>query len=120
MSDAVINPGIRQQITVKSRAAGSFVDGEFVEGPETQTQIYASVQPASGDDFKILPELSAGQAAIRVFSSAQIFSGNEISVRRGDLISWQGEDWRVNHVERWVALNLAHYDALAIREARNA
>ena len=56
---------LRGPITVRRRAAGSWVDGQWVEGSESSITIQASVQPARQDDMDMLLI-----AAVNEFGSA--------------------------------------------------
>lgn len=94
-------------ITRPGLSGPTLVDG-FVQEPTNIVieNVKASVQPASPNEIRVLPE---GDTYTSVYS---VYSQTEIKIR--DRITWKGEDYTVLKVFDWSipTFECAHYKAL--------
>ena len=92
-------------LTINRPGPTTYPNGRGVDGPATQTQITASVQPASGRDLLRLPEGQRTREALLVLSKG------EMQLR--DTFDLNGSTYEVGHVKPWGG---AFYDAVATKE----
>lgn len=80
---------------------GSYENGRFVAGEQTELEITASVQPASGRDLQRLPEGQSTRETISVWSPAELRTATDAAGASADRIEWQGRVYEVQLVEPW-------------------
>lgn len=111
-----------QAIARTSYAAGSHVDGVWVDGASTVGEIQASVQPAGSATLLRLPEGDRTRGAVDIWSESELSVGDESAGLKPDEITWQGEQWVVTLVDGWRdghhAPRLGHFKASAVRADR--
>ncbi len=95
-------------LTINRPGATVRVSGRASDGPATQTQVTASVQPASGRDLLRLPE---GQ---RTKESRLVLTKGELRLR--DYFDLDGETFEVAHVKPWMG---DFYDAMVVKVEAN-
>lgn len=104
-----------ETLSVKRYAAGSWVEGRFVRGDESTTQILASVQPLSPNEIVKLPEHMRNRETLKIYTGDRLFLGDEKSGKSGDIITHDGREFEVQKVENWhIGTNLQHYKAYAV------
>jgi len=84
----------RKPQTVKRFAGGRYVKGRWVADEESETlQIMASVQPVTNDDMQNLPEGKRIERAVKIYTDELLrVEGTD---EQGDVILWQGREYRV-------------------------
>jgi len=95
-----------ETITITRKAAGSYVNGLYVDGAETVTSIAANVQPLSGSQILQLAE------ADRKRESWAIFTESEIRVN--DLVTRGGKTYEVQRVEDFRNQPVPHYEGIML------
>ena len=105
--------------TVTRAAAGSYVDGRWVAGSNSQFSITGSIQPAKmkHEELLHLPEGDRNRSAIRVYTATELRAANETNQTLADFVTWDGEQWEVVKVDVWT-LGICHYKAMALRVRR--
>lgn len=88
--------------SVTRRAAATYVAGRAVAGATSAVQITASVQPATGRDLLRLPEGRRALETRVLFTTTQLFAGEQGGVNEADQVTIEGIVWEVQHVEEWV------------------
>ena len=94
-------------------AIGTWVDGHYVnEGAPSTFPIDASVQPMSGRDLRDLPEGMHAEDVRRLWTrtelrtaSTQIGASSSNASSEPDVVSIDGEDYRVVRVEHFAILD---------------
>src|ERR1700742_262514 len=90
---------------VTRRVACSFVKGIAQPSTGRLITIQASVQPATGKDLLRLPEGRRSNQTRVVFTTTQLYTGDQADVYAADLISIDGDPWEIQHVEEWLQAN---------------
>jgi hypothetical protein len=102
-------------VTVKRRAAGTYTNGRWVEGTESELSVVASIQPARGSHLAFLPEAQrTGEELIGYFAS-EIFTSRAQPKKNSDVIIWQGKRYVVLSVRRWLPTQI-YWEAILTRE----
>ncbi len=112
-------------LTVTRQAAGSYVDGEWVDGgggPSTFT-VVGSVQPISPELLDMLPEGARVSARFVVYveaSEPDVYTVDVGGQVRPDRIEYQGRDYMVQSVGDWTShvtgIPYREYTMLAVGE----
>ena len=96
-----------QSIPRSRRSPGAYILGVWTPGGVIADTIEASVQPASRDDLKLLPEGRRVEGAYSIRSTAEI--------RAEDVLTLYGVAHEVIATERWGNAVLPHWLGLAQR-----
>lgn len=78
----------QRNITVTSRAAGSYVAGDWVDGAETSRTIKAVLQPLSARELQQLPEAWRTRARWKLYSAARLKTVDVYAETQADFVSW--------------------------------
>lgn len=106
----------RQAVTMRRPAPGSHVAGRWVPGAMGADQtIYASVQPASGEDLERLPEGARNRSAFALFTDTQLQAGDIAARREPDRVVIFDAEHEVLHVEPWQNSVISHFKVIAVR-----
>lgn len=98
-----------------TRYDGTEYDGGRELEPGTSTlEITASVQPATGQDLKRLPEGQRDEEALMLFTAVELRGGS--GGRRPDTVLIDGGTFQVANVQRWQPLG-NFYEVLLTRQA---
>ena len=107
-----MSSSFRKQLIRKTKAAGSVVNGIFVDGATTPTNIMASVQPLKAHEIEHLPEGRRDSQSYWLFTDTPL---NMITSANPDLIIIDGEDYEVFKCEPWQNNVLSHYKVLVVK-----
>ncbi len=106
---------LRKNLTVRRPAAGSYVNGRWVEaGQPTELTVKASVQPASTEELETLPEARRTQGVYKLYSSTRFQSVQE-NANNPDIVVIDNDDYEVMSCQPWQNNLINHYKALAAR-----
>jgi len=95
-------------------AAGSYVNGKWVDGAASNVNIKAIIQVARGDDLLVLPEGLRTEEAIKLHTRSLLQGVSEADGVSADTFIYRNKPWRVE-----VATDQAvgyYYRAIAIRD----
>ena len=95
-----------ETIIIIRKTAGSYVNGRYVEGDETEIEIDANVQPLTGNEFLQLAEGDRYKESWKVFSASEI--------RANDVITRLGKTYEVRRVSDYSSQSIPHYEALMV------
>lgn len=87
-----------KRITLRKKTAGSWLDGRFTPGLTVDTQINATVQPATARDLEILPEAERRKQIMAVWALVPINISGDSSETDSDLLVIDGDTHKVIHV----------------------
>lgn len=103
-------------LTLIRSNAGSYVDGEWVEGTETNIIINVNIQPLKEAELMLLPEADRGKQWWKVYSASEIRMDKQgTSGWAADEFVYQGDRYKVMKVENTMMGVLNHYKALVAR-----
>jgi hypothetical protein len=102
----------RKSFTVKTKAAGTVVDGFFVEGSVTTSTIQASLQPLKPEDIQQLPEGRRNSKLFFLITSSKL---NLITSANPSIVTVDTEDYEVDKEEIWQNNVINHYKYLIIK-----
>lgn len=98
------------------KTAGSYVDGEWVEGAESVVPIEVNIQPLKEAELMLLPEADRGKQWWKMYSASEIRMDKQgTSGWSADEFVYQGDRYKVMKVENYQMSILNHYKALAAR-----
>lgn len=99
-----------ETIKVKREGAGgSYIDGHYVAGPDTNTTIKANVQPMGGSELLQLPESDRLREPLRFYST--------IELQENDLVErvLDGREYEIQRLGNWAVFRgLKHYKAIGL------
>lgn len=88
--------------TVTRRQADGFTRGIANPTIDSTFTINASVQPATGKDLLRLPEGRRTNETRVLFTTTQLYTGDQGQDYEADWVTIDGESWECQHVEDWV------------------
>lgn len=98
------------------KTAGSYVDGEWVEGTETTVPVEVNIQPLKEAELLLLPEADRGKQWWKMYSASEIRMDKQgTSGWSADEFIYQGDRYKVMKVENYQMSILNHWKALAAR-----
>lgn len=106
-------------VAVTRYAAGSYINGAWVEGASSALSITACVQPMPAERMQTLPEGRRGTAGIIVYTGTALRTVDETAHTSADRITWGGYAWEVVEVDdlkTGIGLEEAHYEVLGVRK----
>lgn len=87
---------------VKRRQLSGFTRGLARDPVQTNITISASLQPATGRDLLRLPEGRRANETRVLFTTTEMFTGDLGETFDADLVTIEGDDWEIQHVEEWI------------------
>lgn len=114
----------KETFTVERYAAGSYVDGDWVDGAMSSFDIEASLQPAQGQELELLPEASRKRARYKLYSFTELRSINLDDQTTPDVVLTDEGEHHVFAVGNWTrhttSLQTAHYKYILIRRGADS
>lgn len=101
-------------LTVYRIGLGSWVDGKWVEGSETEVEIEVNIQPFKNHELMMLPESERSRKWYKLYSADEIRTLNE-GENGSDEFIFEGERYRVMSTRRFSMGTLDHWKATAAR-----
>lgn len=108
----------RKQYTIIRRSPGSYVDGYWVEGAETNIAIKASVQPLKVSEIEALPEGKRSSAAIKIYSDSKLLPAKQATettaATSADLLQYDDSIWEIVACAAYQSGVIPHYKAYGV------
>ena len=82
----------RKDLTLIRKSGGSYVDGRWAEGSETQSIIFSGLQPLTPREMQELPEGRRTNQTYKLYSDDQMFT---VEDENPDIIVIDGERFEV-------------------------
>lgn len=101
MSAGALIARFGKPVTLKRYAAGSNVNGYYVEGAISTSEIIMSVQPINGRELLYLPEGERTRQFLTGYTETLLQTASEETGIRADKITYNGKDYEVQRVEYW-------------------
>lgn len=105
-------------LTIYRRSAGSFVDGDWVEGSTTEVGIYVNIQPLKPYEILQLPESERTRVWWKLYSADLLRTEKEgPGGYDADEFIFKGDRYKVMKVDNWLEgmSILEHCRAQAVR-----
>lgn len=106
-----------EDVVIKRRiGSGTYVSGYYVPATQKTFKVRMSVQPAGGDDLQMLPE---GQRTRNVkigFCADELKGMNNETDKDMDIVVYDGDEFEVHNVEKWVGLAMNHWKITMIQK----
>lgn len=86
----------RKPQTIKTRTAGTYVDGVWVEGSETIVVIQASVQPLSLEDMQSQTEGRRTSDSVKMYTDSDLKAVEDKGAnQQPDILVWRGREYEI-------------------------
>ena len=103
-------------VIILRHSQGSFVDGDWVEGTETQVTIQANVHPFSDYEVYMMPEADRSRSWMWLFTSDLVRQKKEgVGGYGADRVSWNGDLYEVMKTTTWTMGVRDHVEAKLAR-----
>lgn len=102
-----------EPVDIKRFGAGSYVEGEWVNGSQTTIPIKAVVQNAQADDLILLPEGTRSTEAIKIHTTTKVNTVSEVGETNADTFFYDGDTYKIYDVFNRKIGN--YFKAVAIR-----
>jgi hypothetical protein len=102
-----------ETVTRRRYVAGSYVKGTWVNGVSADSSITARVQNATPKQLETLREAERVKEAIVLFGDIDLRTADDENKIAADEVIRNGRTYRVESVETWDFLDLAHKKAIA-------
>lgn len=105
-------------LTVVRRIAGSYVDGEWVEGTTTELPIECNIQPIKPYELMMFPESERSKVWMRLYTGETLRTQREgTGGYDADEFTWKGDRFKIMKVNDWNGGMgiLEHTECFAVR-----
>jgi hypothetical protein len=102
-----------ESLTIIRKGVGSYVDGEWINGGDSNVDIKAVIQNANPDDLELLPEGTRTSEAVKLHTVSKVNTVSESSETDADQFVYEGATYRIYDVYARKIGN--YYKAVAIR-----
>ena len=109
----------RKPFTVSRKAPGTYVNGRWVEGVETEIGIQASQQPATASEQQTLPEGRRKGETFKYYTDTELYAAtqadNDIEAKSGDIIITSRGNYEVIDCRVHQSGVVNHYKVFAVK-----
>lgn len=106
-----------EQLTVERHEKGIWQDGRFVKSELSGFEISASVQPLRGNEVKILPEHRRTSESLKIYTTDQLRTSDELNQLPADVIIHDGKRFEIFSVSNWsIGTDIPHYKIIAVKQ----
>lgn len=109
----------RKPFTVKRKTPGSFVDGFWVEGAESEIIIKASQQPATASEQETLPEGRRKGEIFKYYTNVELYAAiqadEETEAKSADIIVTDRGSYEVIDCRLYQSGVINHYKVFAVK-----
>jgi len=104
-------------VTLLRHTAGSYIDGEWVEGVETTVDIMANVHPFTDYQVSIMPESDRSKSWLWMFTSSEVRVKKEGSAdpHGADRFYWDGDLYEAMKSQKYSMSIRDHWEIKATR-----
>lgn len=92
-----------RSFTVTRYATGTYTSGTFVAGATSTFSAVISAQPLTGKDLLNLPEAQRTRNYLKGYSATELFTAQQSSSEKADIVTIDGVDYEVQTVEYWTS-----------------
>ena len=116
----IVQRFISGSYTVSRSRAGSYVTGRYVPGVIDTITIPGSLQPTNARELKLPEEGGRLKQYFKFYTDDQTFTIITSGLNRADVITIDGDTYKVWSVEPWRGFSMQYYMAILWREPENA
>ena len=103
-------------LTIIRSTQGSYVNGEWVEGTETQVPLEVNIQPFKDQDLLLLPEADRSREWYKIYCADEIRMDKQgTSGWSADEFVYEGNRYKVMKSKKWSMGVLDHFEVAAAR-----
>ena len=103
-------------LTIIRSTQGSYVNGEWVEGTQTQVPLEVNIHPFKDQDLLLLPEADRSREWYKIYCANEIRMDKQgTSGWSADEFVYEGDRYKVMKVKHYSMSILDHYRATAAR-----
>lgn len=99
-------------LVCQRRTSAAFIDGRAQPPVLTPFNAVASVQPGQGRDLQRLPQGHIVGDVQVLFTKTEMRAGAEGTGTLGDLVTYKGKTFEVEHVEDWSSFGAPYWRAI--------
>lgn len=110
----------RQPFTVKRFEQGSYVNGRWVEGGESEFEVKAIWYPLKGSEKQMLPDAFRSKYTIKIQATTELYSIREADSTNADQIFIDGYWFEIQERDKYSMRVVDHYEYLAVRTEQSA
>lgn len=105
-------------LSIQRTDTGSYVNGRFVAGALDPFDAIASVQQATPNEIKLLPEGRRDSETITVYTEIELRATDQgPNQTKGDVFVYLNKTWEVHKVENWTThKKLKHFKSIAVKQ----
>lgn len=107
-------------VTLVRKSEGSYVNGRWVEGAETQSTVLVNWQPAKGNDLLMLPESFRTKYVIRVSTTEDFLTLQDGQNQSPDELIINNERFEIHRKEIYSMGVVDHNEYLCSRVEQSA
>ena len=101
MSAGALIARFGKPLTVTRYAAGSYSNGNYVNGATSTFSIIMSVQPINGRELIYLPEGQRTRQFLTGYTETLLQTANQEAGTKADVVAYNGRNYEVQRVEYW-------------------
>ncbi|MNQ84479.1 hypothetical protein D3C85_996090 [compost metagenome] len=91
-------------LTIVRRAAGSYVNGDWVEGSTTNIPIEGNIQPVKPHELLIMPEADRSRSWWKMYTDAALRTQKEgAGGWDADEVTWKNDRYKVMKIDDWTS-----------------
>ena len=105
-----------EAVTIDRTVAGTYPDGNYVEGASFSFTVTASVQPMLQREQLVLPEGVRERKAIILFTDTELKVVDEENGTSADVVNYLGEKYEVFQASNFRMGILDHFRIVALKE----
>ena len=102
-----------EPLTLIRKSVGSYVNGVWVDGVNTNVNVLAVIQNAQPNDMLLLPEGTRSTEAVKFHTTSRVYTVSEVGETTADTFSYDGDTYIVYDVYKRRIGN--YFKAIAMR-----
>lgn len=102
--------------TVSRKAAGYYKDGYYQHGPDEVVTVTGSLQPTNARELKLTSDGGRLRQYWKFYSDQPLVTINTKTLAGADVVTINGDKFKVMSVESWQHVDLPYYKSILYRE----
>jgi hypothetical protein len=97
-----------------------YVKGRYIPGVQETLTLSGSLQPLNAKELKLVPEGDRLKQYYKLYSDQPLFTVKPSSLAAADVVTLNGETYKVYSVESWTGTDLPYFKSILYREPEQA